>query len=67
MSWTDQGILRDSCARTMTYNNNQGFLNINGGVPSSNIIDYSGSNDDLELKYVAVSASPVTQDPPWYV
>lgn len=60
-------ILKDSCARTMTYNNNQGFLNISGGVPPSKTIDYSGSNDDLVLTYVAASASPVVQDPPWFV
>lgn len=67
MSWTDQTIFADSCARTMKYNNNQGFLNISGGPPASNIIDYSGSNDGLELTYKAVAYAPVPQDPPWYV
>lgn len=51
----------------MTFNNNQGFVNLNNGPPPNKIVDYSGSNNALQLTYKPVTATPVPQDPPWYV
>ncbi|KAL9126160.1 MAG: hypothetical protein Q9175_007960 [Cornicularia normoerica] len=67
MSWQKQVAVQKSCQRIMTYNNNQGFLNLNGGPPPSQTVDYSGYHSALEISYQPTSAAPVPQNPPWLV
>ena len=67
LSWADQVIVKDSCEKTMRYNNNQGFLGISGGPPPSHTIDYSGANSGLEISFSPATNTPVPQNPPWYV
>ena len=66
MSRITQLDLIGSCQRTMAMNNNQGWLNLNGGPPSSGKIIFD-SEKEMSITYKATSATPVPQNPPWYV
>lgn len=66
MSRVTQLDIMGSCQRTMDMNNNQGWLNLNGGPPSSGKIVFD-STALMSITYKATSATPVPQNPPWYV
>lgn len=66
MSEVDQLDIMGSCSKTMAMNNNQGWLNLNGGPPPSGEIVFS-SEKHMTITYRATSATPVPQNPPWYV
>ncbi|KAK4691536.1 hypothetical protein P7C71_g5484, partial [Lecanoromycetidae sp. Uapishka_2] len=57
-------LIRQSCQTTMSANNNQGFLQINSGMPSNNEITL-GVGQTLTM--TPTSAPPVRSDPPRFV
>ena len=66
ISTVTQKEIIGSCQRTMDMNNNQGWLNLNGGPPASGEIVFDTS-EYMTITYKSTSATPVPQNPPWYV
>ena len=66
MSTVNQKLIVGSCQKTMAMNNNQGWLNLNGGLPASGKIIFS-SEKYMTITYKETSATPVAQNPAWYV
>ena len=66
MSRITQLEIIGSCQQTMAMNNNQGWLNLDGGPPSSGKIIFD-SEKEMSITYKPTSATPVPQNPPWYV
>ena len=66
LSSDDQYKIYDNCQLTMSYNNNQGFLNLNGGMPANNIIKMSPGHT-LTMTPTSATPSPLIAGHPWFV